>query len=40
VNPLTKARLITIAIVACLLVFYLAAYVGLIQPLVMADGSG
>jgi hypothetical protein len=40
VNPLTKARLITIAIVACLLVFYLSAYVGLLQPLCMSDGSG
>jgi hypothetical protein len=39
VNPLTKARLITIAIVACLLVFYLSAYVGLLQPLCMSDGS-
>jgi hypothetical protein len=40
VNPLTKARLLTIAIVACLLVFYLSAFVGLLQPLVMSDGSG
>jgi hypothetical protein len=40
VNPLTKARLLTIAIVACLLVFYLSAFAGLVQPLVQSDGSG
>jgi hypothetical protein len=36
VNPLTKARLISVAIVACLLVYYLSAFV---LPLVMSDGS-
>jgi hypothetical protein len=37
VNPLTKARLISVAVVACLLVYYLAAY---LAPLVSADGNG
>jgi hypothetical protein len=37
VNPLTKARLISVAIVACLLVFYLSAF---LQPLIMTDGNG
>jgi hypothetical protein len=37
VNPLTKARLISVAIVACLLVYFLSAF---LQPLIMADGGG
>jgi hypothetical protein len=37
VNPLTKARLISVAIVACLLVYYVSAF---LQPLIMADGNG
>jgi hypothetical protein len=32
-----KARLISIAVLACLLVFYLSAFVG---PLVWSEGSG
>ena len=37
---MTKARLITIAIFACLLVFYLSAFVGLVGPLCWQDGAG
>jgi hypothetical protein len=37
VNPLTKARLISVAVVACLLVYYLAAY---LVPVVWSDGNG
>jgi hypothetical protein len=37
VNPLAKARLISVAVVACLLVYYLSAF---LMPLVMADGNG
>jgi len=37
VNPLTKARLIALAVVACLLVYYVAAF---LQPLIMTDGNG
>jgi hypothetical protein len=40
VNPLTKARLILIATVACLLVSFLSAYAGPLGPLSMFDGNG
>jgi hypothetical protein len=40
VNPLTKARLIWIAVVACLLAFYLGAVAAPLKPLNMADGNG
>jgi hypothetical protein len=36
----TKARLITIAIFACLLVFYLSAFAGLVGPLCWSEGGG
>lgn len=39
-NPLTKARLIWIAVVACLLAFYLGGVVGPLKPMNFADGSG
>ena len=38
--PLTKARLIWIAVVACLLAFYLGAVAGPVKPLTFADGTG
>jgi hypothetical protein len=40
VNPLTKARLIWIAVVACLLAFYLGGVAGALRPLSWADGNG
>jgi hypothetical protein len=40
VNPLTKARLIWIAVVACLLAFYLGGVAGPLKPMNFADGSG
>jgi hypothetical protein len=40
VNPLTKARLIWIAVVACLLAYYLGAVAGALKPLNYADGNG
>jgi hypothetical protein len=36
----TKARLIMIAVFACLLVFYLSAFVGLVAPLCWQEGGG
>ena len=39
-NPLTKARLIWIAVVACLLAFYLGGVAGPMKPLTFADGTG
>ena len=39
-NPLTKARLIWIAVVACLLAFYLGGVAGPLKPMSFADGSG
>ena len=38
--PLTKARLIWIAVVACLLAFYLGGFAGPMKPLTFADGTG
>jgi hypothetical protein len=40
VIPLTKARLIWIAVVACLLAFYLGGVAGPMKPLTWADGTG
>jgi hypothetical protein len=37
VKLLTKARLISVAVVACLLVYYLSAF---LLPLCMSDGNG
>ena len=39
-NPLTKARLIWIAVVACLLAFYLGGVAGPLRSLNFADGNG
>ena len=36
-NLLTKGRLISVAVVACLLVYYLSAF---LLPLTWADGNG